>query len=582
MATTVQESIQKIRESFRVVKSTAESAAVKFKDEGKPFFEAKKKLSSEGELRKSVSSACSFFSDVAERYSDESAIDDLITDPKTERDKALRDYYFFKLAKYTKLDESTLDVLENKPKMFSRVSNNPDEVAIVTVNDYVRLITSEPYKAYKEYDQVMANAPKKPDDYSLTREQKKEKIVKKISNGPLAEPLKRLEKSKQSGYRKANTISFLSPMEGAAWGFGIGGVIGIILTVLMCVAVVIALIINKVSLATFVTDELPKVGGIILSVLLLVVAGVIHGVISYYVCMFLFAIICFIAVLLIDVLIAVIWPFSAIVCGIINSRREKNYSKDYSAQKEKLQKEFNAKLAEQVKRELDEWERCNMEYQVAQNKYVATSNAVSITKKQAAENYHKEVARIAATSKPIIKSTYMDLQTIKKHVEIIRKERTKIYINLNIKYDYEEAKKCCELLDEGYVSTYDQAIEMVKNMKKADSMREQARIEQERKEREAAQKQWEQERLKRERAEQYERERKEQERIKKEKMEEERREEERIKRIENAIYEAKMAQREQTNAILRAALAEIKTMNNQNDLIEENNKLLEDLKRDLS
>ena len=122
----------------------------------------------------------------------------------------------------------------------------------------------------------------------------------------------------------------------------------------------------------------------------------------------------------------------------------------------------------------------------------------------------------------------------------------------------------------------------MKNMKKADDMREQARIEQERKEREAAEKRWEQERLKRERAEQYERERKEQERIKKEKMEEERREEERIKRIEDAIYEAKTAQRQQTNAILRAALAEIKTMNNQNDLIEENNKLLEDLKRDLS
>ena len=585
MSNTVQESIGKIRESFRTIKTTAERAAVKFKEEGKPFIEARRNLSTNSDVWKSIDSACCFFSDAAKKYSDESPIDKIITDPKTEKEKALRDYYMYQLIPYTKLDENAADTLENKPRSLYGVSGVADERAIVSVNDYVRLVTSEPYKAYingKNFNSnASSNQPKKPIDYSMTREQKKSDLLNIHLNEPIGNDLRKLKANKEKGYRKASTIDFLSPADAYDVGLGIGGIICIILAALAAIVLIVAVIIGKIPFYGLVSDA-PQTVNVVLTIMLLVVGLAIYGAIAYFAGMFLVGILFFIGSVIIDLLIALIWPISAIVVAIINSKREKSHLEYYNERIAKFQKEFDQRVEPLIEKELADWEKRRKDYDIAIQNYTYHKAQYERTKDDIVNNYRKEVARVAATSMPIIKSCYQDLLTIKEHVGIIKKERTNLYIKLNVKFDYEEAKKCYELLDEGYVSTYDQAIAMVKNMKKADDMREQARIEQKRKEREEEQKRWEQERLARERAEQYERERKEQERIKKEKMEEERREEERIKRIEDAIYEAKMAQRQQTNAILRAALAEIKTMNDQNDLIDQNNKLLEDLKRDLS
>lgn len=583
MANTVQESIDKIRESFRTIKTTAEKANVKFKEEGKPFVEARNKLSPSSELGKSIDSACNFFSDVAKKYSDESVIDNIITDPKTEQDRALRDYRIYQLAPYTKLDNRALDVLENKPQSFSNVSDNPDESAIVTVNDYVRLITSEPYKAYKKdqnsHSSTMLTPPKKPEDYSLTREQKKKKIIDTLSNNSYAKDLKKLEEYRVHGHRKAKPISFISPFDGFALGLRVGGIIGIIFTVLAAIAIVVSVIIGRIPFSG-IADEAPMALNIILTILAFGISLCIYGAICYYAGMVLIGILLFIGCIVIDLFIALIWPVSAMVVATINSKREKSHLSFYNHEKAELKKEFDKKLAVELEKELAVWEKKVESYRIAYKNYSEQSISYEKTKEDIVNNYYREIARIAATSKPIVMSTSNDLTLIKKHVEIIQKERTNLYIKLNVKFDYDEALICYKMLAAGEVDTYEQAIAMMKNLKAGERLREERRMAQERKEAEERSRALAAERAALERKRQRELQYKEEQRIKEEKKEQERKAEERIRRLENAIRNAEAAQREQTNALLRAAIANIKTMNEQNDLIEENNKLLDEIKKE--
>ena len=577
MANTVQSSLDKIRESFRIIKTTAEKANVKFQEEGKLFIEARDSLSSANHLKKSIDSACSFFSDVAKKYSDESVIDNIITTPKTEQDKALRDYRMYQLSLYTKFDDITANVLENVPTS-SMVSNNSDESAIVTVNDYVRLITSEPYKAYKASKEInsklIANPPNKPDDYSMTREQKRKQLVNLHSKDSFAKDLTNLEEYKKKGYRRATTFDFLSPSDAYGVGLGVGGIICTILAVLAAIVLIVAVIIGKIPFDGLGIDA-PKAVSIIITILVLAIGFAIYGAICYCAGMFLVGILFFIGCVVIDLLIALIWPISAIVVAIVNSKREKSHLSYYNEQKNKLQKEFDEKLSVVLEKDLFDWEKRKKDYDIAFQNYTNQRIRFESTKNDVANNYYKEVARVAATSKPILKSTYIDLLTIKENVKIIKDEHCNLYIMLKPKYDYEEAKQCYDMLVAGDVVTYDQAIAMVKNLKAGERIREERRIEQERREAEAARRRFEQERLERERAWEREQERRREERIREEKKEQERKEEERITRLENAIRDAERAQRDQTNALLTAALASVKQMNEQNELIEEQNRLLD-------
>ena len=206
MANTPQESLSKIRESFRTIKTTAERATVKFQEEGKPFLFARDYGSNdESECSAAmfthyVSNACDFLPNIAKYYANESVIDNIILSPKNEAEKALRDYRLYELSEYGTLNNTCVAMLENKEIGYI-FKNNPDEDAIKTVNDQVRLVNSEAYKNYKDIVCKNDAPPPKPKDYSLSREQKRQRIRNTLLNGPEGNEIRKARDAATNGCR---------------------------------------------------------------------------------------------------------------------------------------------------------------------------------------------------------------------------------------------------------------------------------------------------------------------------------------------------------------------------------------------
>ena len=346
---------------------------------------------------------------------------------------------------------------------------------------------------------------------------------------------------------------------------------------ILTIVLIAALIIKKIPLQYFATDKLPMVGGTILSILLIAAMVAVSGVIYYFVGMFVVGILCFVGVIVLDVLIAVIWPISAIICGIINSGRRRSHQKNSAYLIEKCNREFEAKYASKIEKELEFWESQKFKYDKWLKEHPPARRKTPEEKRREADAYYKEVARIAATSKPILTTILDDLDVIKTHVVIIKTEYKNLCKGLDTSNINEDAFECYNLIKSGEVDTYQQAIAMQKNLADANLNRAIRRREEEER--------------KRQQEREWQKIKQEEERIKEEK----RKEEEKIARIENALRDVARIQRDQTIATVAAALAEVKKINEQNetieeamgkineqnDLIEENNRLLADIKRNL-
>ena len=590
----VQESLEKIRESFRTIKSTAKEASLKFQDEGKPFMDSRSNVSNK-HLRNYLKAACSFFPRLVEKYSNESVIDNVIVDAKTEKDKARSDYYIGMLRDYSKLDNIAVSVLENKPIAHNYTNpafnDNPDESAIKTVNDQVRLLHTDAYNEYiqakenKEQNRKLAqNPPKKPDDYSWTQAQIEDKARKVFSTTKAANELINLENEKKNfeiqklRNQKQNEETNSSKKKVFPKSKTVSGVITGVLSIFATLLVVIALSAQFVYINFILEAHQFAFSDIIMVVLVLAVLAV-GAAIAFFVSSIVFG-------LVLSILTFIFSPFALIFKASSRNTakdeidEEASFEQYYTSKKSVLQSEYNKKCNEYVKSALDSWNDRKEKYDADYARYV---RACQISRKDIPEeiknNYYREIARIAATSKPILTSTLKHIQTIKESVDIIAKEYTKLCGYFKVMCNSEDAIKCYDLLNNGEVDTYEQARDMLSILAKADAERMNRKKAQERKDAEERSKKLEEERLEREREWEREQERREEERKKREKEEQRLREDEMIRKIEKLIEKQNDATQEQTNAILHSAIATVKSINEQNERIEEQNKILEKIER---
>ena len=548
MAKTILESIDNIRNSFIAISNVASASEDKFKEEGKMYFDANMNSRDNRNLQE-LPRVCNFFSDTAKKYADTSVLAGIMTDMTSEQDKAMQDYNLFKLEQYTSgrycENMQPIAVLKNTDY---HPQNDLDKKAFVHINDEVRLANSNALNIYKA--SFMTPNPKVVVPH-ISREEKVDTAIKKLMNKKKPKELQEIQKYEMPIKEE---IKPCKEKDALLDGYEIGKMIGRILGVIIAVGLIIAGFIVR-------SGEWGAIAAI---------AGI--ALIIGAICFFGVA---FILSLVID-------SIFGLIRSITKSHKEANNRK--KANKIKKLNENRIKVRDkkykdlynyiavnyslEIESQVAEWEAEDRKRQAESdarvdksnewyNKYAYDERGNKITKQTAQEIYYREIARIAATSAPIITTLMEAVNMIEEHLGIITKEYEDIVKLSGAKNISRDALSCYYMIHNGEVSTYEQAIQMKKNLDEANTARENYQREQERK-------RLEEEKKHREWLEQYR------------KQEAERAEKERIE------YQRKMdeldrraAERNRTIAIAAGALAISQSINEHNEALEKIAKQLE-------
>ena len=531
MSKSVKESLELISNAFDKVYESATLADKSFNDEGEQYIYAANAMKDRA-LSDTANHVCSYFSDVAKLHSNKSILVGLDSEVVTEQDKALLDHRLFGLRKQIEevslLNIKYLNVIRNNDYY---ASNDIDKKTFAHFNDEVRLINSLEYQRYKASE--MTPVPRKVLP-TVSREEKEKHVLDDLLKAKEPKMLEEAAKSvpdfrkpkeprkrKPADYKVAQTIGWIS-------GIILGAVIGFFI-------------------------DTPD---------LLITIGI---------CLFAAAAVGFVGS-----------KIGSGVCGKINSNREKAYNRELENNskyhvmkkaakekainnarlyvKEKYRQEFDLRIAI-----LEDKERKSQALEDARvdkanewyNKYAYDQQGRKISVNDARNGYYKAIARIATTSAPVLSGLMENANVVGRYTEIIKNEYQNLLELTGAKNVSEDALICLSYLNSGDVATYEQAIQMKKNLDDATRARANYQQEQEKKrlEEEAKHQAW----LAKYRKEEAEREEKE--------------------RIE---YQRKMdeldrraAERNRTIAIAAGALAISQSINEHNEALEKIAKQLE-------
>ena len=563
---TISDSIYNIKKSFVEIHTAARDAERKFAEEGKPYIFAAK-TENNRKNSEAFKDASSFFSQVSKKYSDQSQIDRILPEVKTEKDRALQDYELFRLKTLTlRSDDETIGIFKNSKKT-DFTTGIIDEEALKTVNDEVRLINSHEYQTYK----LVKNRPDDQRPKRVSDEQKRQVIIRDIKEKKEASRLRQIHSMPSN-----KSVSYISLKDSWASCLGPSRIAAIVIVVLYFVLLIGGAIFQEhidekylwilevlKAPGVFVIDVFDWIGEFFYQILpsgLFLFLSNLWETFSIFTNLIIVIVIVMLAVFLIGLTISSLCCVPILIINGVKaiiqlfwSAKNKIANDKYMKAESDFDAYFNRKYAAEIQRRLKEW---NLKEEKEQ--------AAFITKDQAARDYYDEIARISVTSKPILTTLLDNLQIIERNIGIIELEIDNIMRLSNSKYVKAEALKCYQALDCGDVETYDQAIEMQEIIAKADYDRYRRKAEADRK---AYEEKLEQQRRDREYEEKRQREREQK------RLEEEQRQRE---------HDAKMAYINRTNAILASALAITQSINEQNELDREANELLEELNSKLN
>lgn len=520
MAKTISESIDTIRESFVAISETAKAAQGKFLEEGEMYFYAKDKLDDRGHTV-TVTDICNFFTDKANLFSDTSVLSAIRTEIISEEDKAMQDYALSELPKYIG-GRHIIDAIKNTDDRYY-YTNDIDKKAFKHINDEVRIVNSDALKSYKA---SMMNPNPRVILPTTSREDMEkyiiEELLKKkeadlqreiISAGKTDKPRKKIKEPKFVNKDIARKIG---------WGVGIAG--GIAAGRLFDTP--------GLSIAIGICGICGGVGGFILSRVFEKIADLINGAKK----------------------------------NSYNRKQNKEiWFHDKQEEKVKAARadayaHVKNKYADEIRKRIEDWEARERAKQAESdarvnksnewyNKYAYDERGNKISKGVARENYYREIARIAATSAPILTTLLEQVDTIEKNLNVINKEYNNIIKLSGAKNIGRDALTCYYMIHNGEVSTYEQAIQMKKNLDDANCARANYAMEQERK-------RAEEERKHQEWLRQYRKE--EAEKAEKARLEYQRKMEE---------YDRRAAERQRTLAIAAGALAVSQKISEQNEIL---------------
>ncbi len=471
MSKTISESINAIRESFAAISEVASNAKGKFAEEGQMYLDAEKNLKDRNHAD-TASRICSFFSDVEKKYSDTSVLSGIRTEIKSEQDKALHDHALFELSEYTigKYQENlrVIEIIQNNDYC---PSNDMDKKAFRHFNDEVRLVNSHAAKVYKA--SLMTPNPRciVP---TVSREEKAGSIIKELMENERPEALREID---ELGVEIKHKEKDRKKTDGSAVGYLVGQTIARVVGVIAVIAIIIAAFVQKLEPWAIVAASAVA---LVIGALIFFVGGFISGLIFEY----------------------IFKLFGGIANSLSDSSASRARSKAYKQNQKRIQmrdKKYNElyndiakNFASEIEARIIEWESDERKAQAVEdarvdksnewyNKYAYDVRGFKIAPQIAKENYYREIARIAATSAPILTTLLEHVDAIAQLLRIITTEYENIVKLSGASNISRDALTCYYMIKNGEVTTYAQAIQMKKNLDEANQARANYEQEQRRK-----------------------------------------------------------------------------------------------------
>ena len=433
MGKTISESVANLRQAFKNISSSARRAESKFKEEGRAFIFAR-----DTEVqRKShpyVEDACDLFSSLAETYSTDHQLDNILTEVQTESDAEYQKKQLEIISQQYNLlkDDRTVNsirLLRGETVPYFWQDESSVEGPLRTINDEVRLINS---KAYQNYKQNGSN--------NLGEQPRKTSEAEKRST--VTRQLNMRTHTYDDNYThydyEEKHIDLLSPTDAFTAGIKLGKIPAIVLTVITVVIVlsvyifrdffdqpamlwlthpVHMLVEHQFFIGTMISTLIQRIFFFIPDWVFMIIDN-LYAMLGSFISLFtvpmipvvmtlinrlLIALAGFVIVLVVDLFLIIAMPF----CAIYNFLQEKKCARAKRKQSDLIKKQREEKIEQYI----EEWNE-------RERKMISAYNE----RKEALRDYEQEIQRISRSSKPILTSLLKSLDDIEENLNVINSE----------------------------------------------------------------------------------------------------------------------------------------------------------------